>query len=149
MMETPVGVSETVPDDALTIRDILKKHLAGMKIAENEMRTPIYDSGVSHESEDLESINRMDLSEKHEYAQMLSADIAERKKNLEAVEKAVKEKMAAARMAKQKKNEREEGGSHETADQAGGATEERRSNDSVGRRSNRVPLNTALDSRDD
>lgn len=92
-MEVPQGVSETVPDDTLTIKQILAKHVRGMEIAETEYRTPVWNGTEDYDAPDLEAVNRMDLAERHEFTEALRADIESRKALVkEALEKAEKEK---------------------------------------------------------
>lgn len=64
--EHPQGESMTVPDETLTIKEIMKKHVRGMRMAEELMRTPVYDSGADFDSEDLEEVARMDIFEREQ-----------------------------------------------------------------------------------
>lgn len=85
MCETPVGVSETVPDDSFTIKQLMARHVRGMRLDDNVLRTPVWDAEATLDSPDVESLARMDLAEKHEYAEMLKADVERRKAEIEAV----------------------------------------------------------------
>lgn len=94
-MTVPQGVSETVPDDTLTIKQILAKHVRGMEIAETEFKTPVWNGDDDYDSPDLEAVNRMDLAEKHEFKEALRADIESRKARLAEAEKEAKAKKEA------------------------------------------------------
>jgi len=92
-MSTIVGPSETVPDDALTIKQIIQKHTQGMPIPPSKIREGAYNGG-DFDSPDLESLSRLDLADKHEYAETLreqnEAKIAELKSAKIAADKAAK-----------------------------------------------------------
>ncbi|WNK13172.1 MAG: hypothetical protein [Microvirus sp.] len=92
-METNVGVSETVPDDTLTIKQIMLKHVRGMQIEDSMYRTPMYDDDANFDSPDLEALGRLDLTERHEMAQQL-------KQQNEESEADLKTKIQAAKAAK-------------------------------------------------
>lgn len=62
-MSRTVGVSVTVPDEALTIREIMLKHTAGMNVATALAKQPMYVNG-SLDDEDLEEVMRLDLSDR-------------------------------------------------------------------------------------
>lgn len=70
-MTTPVGASVTVPDDTLTIKQIMDKHVHGMNVISQMAKTPIY-SGGDHDSEDMEALMRMDLADRSQMADDLS-----------------------------------------------------------------------------
>lgn len=53
--------SVTVPNEVLSIREIMQKHVSGMKILDELRKQPVYDSGADFDSEDLEKIQNMDL----------------------------------------------------------------------------------------
>lgn len=59
--------SLTVPDEAMTVQDIIVKYSNG--IGPNVAREPIYHSQVSHDTPDYEAIGRSDFAERHEFAQ--------------------------------------------------------------------------------
>lgn len=87
-MEFIDGKSQTVPDEAMSIRQIMTKFVRGMQVPEELYRESAYDSGASFDSQDLEAIGRMDLAERDEYIVQLKADIDLRKKDLAAVKAA-------------------------------------------------------------
>lgn len=102
-MSVPFGVSETIPDDTIGIKELLAKHVRGMEVAANEMRTPVYDSGADFDSQDLEAINRMDLAERHEFSEALRADVVKRQAELAEVNKKIEAEKQAAKKAAMKK----------------------------------------------
>lgn len=91
-----VGPSETIPDDTLSIKQILAKHVRGMILEQEDMRTPIYQDDVDFDSPDLESVKRMDLADRHEYMQMLASENSEKLQRL----KEVQEKAAQAKKSR-------------------------------------------------
>lgn len=148
MIETPTGVSETIPDDTPSIKQLLQRHMAGQDLDPGSVREPVYNDG-DYDSNDLEELKRMDLSEKHEFTELLKADVAERKKIIEAAEKAIQDKKLAAKKAKQEKIDQDKGRSHESADSAGRVKEERLSKDSDGMPTNREGPNSGPYSREE
>lgn len=71
--EHPKGPSMTVPDETLSIKEIVAKHIRGQAIADQLMREPMYDSGIvgddrdsDFDSEDLMKVRDMDLAEQDE-----------------------------------------------------------------------------------
>lgn len=67
--EKPIGVSETVPDESLTVRQILDRYSRGLPTGS---RQPTFDSEATLDSEDLEKIKTMDLYEQEEYRTALA-----------------------------------------------------------------------------
>lgn len=96
-----VGPSETVPDDTLSIKQILAKHIRGMRIEAENWKTPLYDEGADLDSQDLESLTRLDLAEKHELQEVLKADIERRKAEI----KSFSDKLSADKAVKAKTRE--------------------------------------------
>jgi len=83
----------TVPDDALSIKQILAKHVNGMKIAEQLYRTPVYDSGADFDSPDLEEVQRMDMVDRAELAELTRLEVEKKKADLQAAKKAIEDKL--------------------------------------------------------
>jgi len=112
-MSVPRGLTVTVPDEAMTVREIMERHVRGLMIPNAGVRDN-YDSGASFDSQDLEQIKRMDQIDLDEYRKALAAEIAERKKQISEVELAVKKreaenkKAAEAKEARQGDSERDE-----------------------------------------
>jgi len=91
-MEDYTGcVSETVPNDAYSIKDILEKFTRGMD--PGVTRQPGGDSGVSFDSPDLEKLRNADLYEKEEFATHLGSEMLSQKSILDkaAADNAAKE----------------------------------------------------------
>lgn len=61
--------SETVPDQSMSIQEILLRHSRGLAI--NDARVPIFD-----EDNDLPDIRTLDLSERAEYAERYREEIS-------------------------------------------------------------------------
>ena len=59
-MEIPVGESETVPDDTLSIKELVRRFQAGMPIG-SRVRDAVYNGG-DFDSDDLEKVNQMDIT---------------------------------------------------------------------------------------
>lgn len=108
-MEHPTGVSMTVPDETLTIRQILEKHVRGMKIAEELYKQPMYDSGADFDSEDLESVSRIDLFERELMAERQKENVKVLKDKLKA--SSVKAKGSSARSTEQPEDVSDDGAS--------------------------------------
>jgi len=97
--EKRVGESQTVPDETLTIQEIMKKHVRGQRIADELMRTPVYDSGLSDygdsESdfgmEDLSKVEGLDIAEKDEIRESYKQKIEEYKEKEKSFLKKKKE----------------------------------------------------------
>lgn len=84
--ETPKGVSLTVPDETLTIRQILEKYTRGLDLAAQMAKEPIYDDTDDFDREDLEQITRSDFSERQELLEQLKLDIDIKRKQLADLE---------------------------------------------------------------
>lgn len=63
-----VRKSRTVPDQSMTIQEIVKRYVRGIPV-DVVKREPVY---VDQNDHDLEKLSRMDFHEKAEYAQGLS-----------------------------------------------------------------------------
>lgn len=88
--EKTTGPSLTVPDETLSIKEIVEKHVRGQRIADQLMRTPIYDSGADFDSDDLEKVKQMDLVDQDEIYERNAikiAEIKEKQKKLFSKEK--------------------------------------------------------------
>lgn len=57
------GPSMTVPDEAMSIQEIMAKHVRGIDMT-SVFRQPAYDSAASFDSEDIEKIQHEDLFDK-------------------------------------------------------------------------------------
>lgn len=85
----------TVPDESMTIREIMRKHVTGMKIVESMYREGYYEDTDDFDSPDLQSINRLDLAEKDELREANKRkveDLTQKQKAAEAAKKDAAEK---------------------------------------------------------
>lgn len=81
--EKKTGPSQTLPNETMSVAEMLRKHIQGQRIPDTLYREPAYDSGASLDSEDLEKMKHMDLFEKEEYSRQLAV-------KMEADDKAIK-----------------------------------------------------------
>lgn len=102
-MTLTVGPSETVPDDAMTIREIVNRYQSGMGIPPSKMHDARYGESANFDDPDLEEIARLDLADRHEMSELLKAENEEKTRELEAKIKA--EKAAKAAKAAKKAEE--------------------------------------------
>lgn len=89
--EIPYGDSQTVPDDALSVKDFLTRFTLGT--APSIGVNPIYLDG-EHDDEDMDAFARMDFAEREEVITQVMTDVASAKVEYEkaiAVAKAAKE----------------------------------------------------------
>lgn len=116
-IEAGGGESMTVPDESMSIREIMRKHVTGMRVMETLHRTGHYEDEVDFDSHDFEKVTKMDLSER----QALSEQTLNQIKNLEeteknrkkAAEQRIKDQLKEAEKEKSDKN-RAKGGSEAT-----------------------------------
>lgn len=95
-MELITGNSETQPDETLTIKEIMLKHVKGMAIADSLARTPIWPEGkVTHDSIDMEALQRMDLADRSDFLRELKESNEEKLKNLQAEQAAIQAAQAS------------------------------------------------------
>lgn len=80
--------SKTVPNETLSIRQIMEKHVKGMRIADTLARQPAYDSGADFDSHDLEKLKHLDLHERSLIVDELRVQSALQKKKIEDDQKA-------------------------------------------------------------
>lgn len=74
------GPSVTVPDETMTIAEIMEKHTRGLRVAEQLYRPGHFEEDADLDSEDLAAASRLDLYDREE----LKADLAERIKQQKA-----------------------------------------------------------------
>lgn len=98
----------TVPDETLTIKEIVDKHIRGQRIAEEMYRTPVYDEKPDLDNEDLSKVQDMDLFDKEVLKTANAEKIAE-----------MQEKQKTFFKEKEKKKKRDD----ERASEQGGAQE--------------------------
>lgn len=78
-METVEGKSETVPDDTMSIKQIVERYTRGQRIPDNLMRSTINDPQADFDSHDLEEVNRMDITDRHILKTDIEKDIEQKK----------------------------------------------------------------------
>lgn len=99
--EIPRGESQTVPDDALSVKDFLKRYTLGTAPAIGV--NPIFLDG-EHDDEDMDAFARMDFAERDEVITMVMTEAAAKKVEMEMAER--KAKAAKALIAKAAEDER-------------------------------------------
>lgn len=72
----------TVPNETMSVKEIMQRFMRGQKIDDAFMRQASYDSGVSFDSEDLEEVSRMDMFEREQLANELKQENQEKNKKL-------------------------------------------------------------------
>jgi len=70
-METPRGMSMTVPDEALTVRQIFERYVRGQPLDIHTRRT-VDVPNMNFDSIDPSELARMELADKHEFLQELT-----------------------------------------------------------------------------
>jgi len=95
--EKKKGISKTVPDEAMGVREILRRYTRGGIIPDG-IRESVYDPGASFDSDDLESLSRADFQERDEakerYAQAATNAKAKGEAEVKAKREAAKQKAA-------------------------------------------------------
>lgn len=112
--ETPKGKSLTVPDDSYTIRQIIERSQNGLPVNVGHEAGYPFEENNDFDSHDIESIQRMDLSEQYEKLEeiriqrsTLEQELRDKKdaqkaKKLEQLKKLEEEKKAEIEQKKQK-----------------------------------------------
>lgn len=72
--------SMTLPNEALTMREMLIRYAKGIPLDGKTIRDPQYDPEATLDSTDLEKLKNADLFEKEEYMNSLGADLLEKAK---------------------------------------------------------------------
>jgi len=89
------GLSLTQPDETLTIKEIVQKHVRGQAIADTLMRTPAYDSGADFDSDDLEKLRDEDIFDREEKLNAIKQKIEENKEKQKSFFSEKKKKAAS------------------------------------------------------
>lgn len=100
--DAPMKKSKTIPDQSLSIKEIVDRYVRGIPVDITEKK-PVY---VDQNDHDLEKLSRMDFGEKAEYAAALRDEAATLKAELD--EQQAKFTEAQASSAKQKAEADEE-----------------------------------------
>lgn len=87
--------SKTVPGEAISVQEILRRFQSNMPITGN-VKTGGYDSGVSHDSPDIEKSIQADIVDRHEMARAVREDLQERQS---AADKAKQDRLAKQRQS--------------------------------------------------
>lgn len=82
--ETNTGVSETVPNEAMTIRQIFDRFRKGMPLGAQERQGSFTSDGSDHDFDapDLDKLKESDFVERDEFQEKLMQEIAEKQKHL-------------------------------------------------------------------
>lgn len=89
--------TKTVPDDSMSMKEIMQRFTTGRPIPETLEREGVYDGNASFDSPDLEQLARMDDNERDEYIKDLRASIAARKADIQAAAAALQEQAKRAK----------------------------------------------------
>lgn len=76
--------SKTVPNEAMSIKEILTRYVKGLPITGVNKREPMFDPNPDHDNMDLEKVGQADLFEREEAAQWLKESTDEKRKAYEA-----------------------------------------------------------------
>lgn len=93
--------SMTVQEDSFTIQQLMERHLAGMPL---EGKTTMDFESEDEDDLDLESFNRMDLTEKDEVIRNIKKDISEKQEYLEELKAAQEAAELEAKKALEKQD---------------------------------------------
>lgn len=85
-MEHPTGPSLTVPDQSMSLNEMLRRHAAGTAPA--NAQNPLYEDEANFDSADYTKIKSLDLSEQDEIKRALSTNIDQMKDKLKPKPKA-------------------------------------------------------------
>lgn len=80
--EQPFGVSQTIPDMGMTIREILTKHATGLPLG-HATREGYYDDDYEDEMPDVSQMSKIELAE---YSAELNGSIADMREQLQDIE---------------------------------------------------------------
>lgn len=86
---TPRKGTKTVPDEAMSMKEIMLRFTRGQPIPDTLEREVVYDGNASFDSPDLEALARMDDNERDEYLTSLRQEIAARKESIKATQVAL------------------------------------------------------------
>lgn len=77
----------TVPDETLTIRQIVEKHIRGVRVADALYRDPGYGfDDVDHDDLDLSKVRDMDLADKQELREQADLNVRAKQQAIRDVE---------------------------------------------------------------
>lgn len=97
--EHPVGVSQTVPDDTMSIREIVDRFVTTRRVDERLQRQGFI-GDADFDDEDLEEVERMDFVDRSELAQRMRDNVDESQSKIDEYERKRKE---AVKLKKEQK----------------------------------------------
>lgn len=89
--ETPVGVSLTVPDECMSVQELLDRFINGQRIPDNLFRNGVFDDESGFDSDDVEKLRHADLAERDEVVERLKGEIIAKQKLVDADQKRLKD----------------------------------------------------------
>lgn len=113
--ETPVGVTLTVPDETMSVRELLERFISGQRIPDNLFRNGVYDESADFDTDDVEKLRGADFAEQDEVIARLKAGDVVRKKVIDDDQKRRKDisrqemkdkKVLSSLILEKKKNKR-------------------------------------------
>lgn len=106
--ETIKGVSETVPSETMSIREIITKFTRGQRVDAEMRRDGKYEENSHFDSEDLEAASRLQFSDRDEVAERFREKIDAGKADLKRQQESLAAKKLAIKQANQQKKESEQ-----------------------------------------
>lgn len=98
--------TETIPDETLTIRQILQKHQHGINVADQLSRQPLYEENPNFDSPDMQQMAYSDLTEQEDVLRDVSEIIKESRDKRTDYNKKVQQE--ASKVASQDSSEADE-----------------------------------------
>ncbi|AXH75391.1 MAG: hypothetical protein [Microviridae sp.] len=98
--ETPIGVSETVPDDSYTIGELLKKHESGLALGIKRLGNFANIEDDEFDQIDMEKFQNMEMTEQMQVTEAMQETLAEGKKSAAITAKRKAEELAKEKEAK-------------------------------------------------
>lgn len=87
--ETPKGISLTVPDEAMSMREIITRFARTRQVDVNLQRVPSYDGEAGFDTPDLEKLKNDDIFDRKQFAEELAAHNQEQR---DLIRKKIEEK---------------------------------------------------------
>lgn len=106
-METVKGVSETVPSETMSIREIITKFTRGQRVDAELRRDGKYEENPTFDSEDLEAASRLQFSDRDEVAERFREKIDAGKADLKRQQESLAAQKLAIKQANQQKKDSE------------------------------------------
>lgn len=110
-MERTIGESLTIPGEVLSLTEILERHRRGQRIPGTINREVMFSTEAGNfDDPDMESVKRMDFSDKHLMSEDLKLAVAGKRKAVADAKAAIKAKEAAEKAAKRARIEAKKAG---------------------------------------